>query len=138
MRKSIALILLLASGGGVYASDLEMSAAEIRARVIGNTIMGIEDGKYYAEYLSPSGAIYGRNASESYRGYWRIVDNRLCLGYEPDDERASAGKLSWTCSNVGIRGNKIVWNERNDVSFSTLVPGRAENAAMASQSGFMR
>ena len=133
MKKLLGIILVLACAGSAAAWDLELTAAEIRARVIGNTIIGIEDGKFYAAYLSPSGVIYGRDGNDDYRGYWRIVDNRLCLGYEADNPRTAtaSGKFTWTCANVALSGKKLIWNDRNDVSFSTLVPGRAEQSAVA-------
>ncbi|MDI4663069.1 hypothetical protein K9U40_01765 [Xanthobacter autotrophicus] len=108
-----------------HASDLELTADEIRARMIGNTIVGIEEGEFYAEYLSPNGAIYGRNRHEAYQGYWRIAGNKLCFAYESD----SGKKVSWNCVYVALTGDKVIWNDDNETSFARLLPGRAEKTA---------
>lgn len=119
---SVVLAVLATS---VHASDLELTADEIKARMVGNTIVGIEDGEFYAEYLSPSGVIYGQNKHEAYRGYWRLAGNKICFAYEPDDGK----KMSWNCVFVALTGDKVIWNDDNETSFARLLPGRAEKSA---------
>lgn len=109
-----------------HASDMELTADEIRARMIGNTIVGTENGESYAEYLSPNGVIYGRNKRESYNGWWRIAGNKLCFAYEEDNGK----KPSWNCVYVALTGDKVIWNDDDETSFARLVPGRAERAAV--------
>lgn len=108
-----------------HASDFELTADELRARMVGNTVVGIEDGEFYAEYLSPNGAIYGRNQHEAYQGYWRIVGNKLCLAYDEDNGK----KISWNCVFVALNGDRIIWNDNNETSYARLLPGRAEKTA---------
>lgn len=122
---SVVPLMLAPLAGGARASDLELTAEEIQSRLVGNTIVGIEDGEFYAEYLSPNGVIYGQTKHETYRGSWRIVRNKLCLGYEPDDGK----KMSWNCVFVGLSGDRISWNDDDEVSFARLLPGRAEKTA---------
>ncbi|QJP13743.1 hypothetical protein G3545_08780 [Starkeya sp. ORNL1] len=102
----------------LFASDAELTATEIRARVIGNTVVGVEDGKYYEEYLQPNGIIAGRSRQETYRGWWRIDANKLCFAYETDDEDASK---DWDCNTVSLNGDRVTWDGEEH---ARLVPGR--------------
>lgn len=123
----LAPIVLAVMMTGAHASDLELTAEEIHSRMIGNTIVGIEDGEFYAEYLGRNGVIYGQNKNDVYLGYWRVVGNKLCLAYEPDDGK----KMSWSCVFVALSGDKVIWNDGDDTSFARLLPGRAEKTAAA-------
>lgn len=123
--KFLASAMLALAVTGVHASDLELTANEIHSRMVGNTIVGIEDGEFYAEYLSPNGVIYGQNKNDAYRGYWRVAGNKLCFAYELDDGK----KMSWNCVLVALAGDKVIWNDDNETSFARLLPGRAEKTA---------
>lgn len=123
MAAAVAAVLML--GAGAHASDLELTADEIRTRMVGNTILGIEDGEFYAEYLSPNGVIYGHTKQEPYTGWWRIAGNKICFAYEEDD----AKKARWNCVNVALTGDRVIWNDDNETSFARLLPGRAEKTA---------
>lgn len=125
--KLFASVVLAVLATSVHASDFELTADEIKSRMVGNTIVGIEEGEFYAEYLSPNGVIYGHNRSEAYRGYWRVYGNKLCFAYEQDDGR----KMSWNCVFVALTGDKVIWNDDDETSFARLLPGRAEKTAAA-------
>lgn len=119
------LLILLPLHTGALAGDGELSGAEIRARVVGNTIIGIEDGKYYEEFLQPNGGIAGRNNRESYRGWWRIDGNQLCLAYDPDDDQTLATPpRNWDCSTLALSGDRLTWKDDGVVAYGRLFPGR--------------
>lgn len=122
--RSIGYVALfsLCSLSSPLASECALTATEINQRIIGNTIVGMEDGKYYEEFLNPNGMIEGRTKSERYKGYWRIEGNRLCFGYESRDDESTA--KDWTCTGVGLSGSQLIWNDNGDVSCANLVKGR--------------
>lgn len=113
------LILMLLPMEAV-ASDLLLTATELRTRVVGNTVVGIDNGNYYEEYLQPNGVILGRDRQAAYRGWWRIEGNKLCFAYEQDDNDDNS--RSWDCSTVGVTGDRVTWND--DGTRARLVPGR--------------
>lgn len=121
------LIVGLALAGPVLwgcaaASDMQLTAAEIKARIIGNTVAGVEDGKPYQEYYKADGTILGNDGSAPYTGMWRIDGNRLCMAYPSDDDSGKFGE--WTCSNVGLVGDRVIWNEDGDLTEGKLLPGQ--------------
>ena len=122
LASSLVFLLLLYTGA--LAAD-ELSGAEIRARVVGNTVIGIEDGKYYEEFLQPNGVIAGRSNRESYRGWWRIEHHKLCVAYDlDDDQNDSTQPKRWDCAAVELSGERLTWKDDGEVSHAKLYPGR--------------
>ncbi|MDQ0395443.1 hypothetical protein [Labrys monachus] len=114
-------VLLLTGMNCASASDLQLTAAEIKARIIGNTVLGVEDGNPYQEYFNPNGSISGKSSTETYTGAWRIQGDKLCMGYESDDE---SGQINdWNCSDVGVIGDRVIWNDDGELSEGKLVAG---------------
>jgi hypothetical protein len=98
-------------------SSQELSSDQIRASIVGNTVVGVEDGEAYAEFLRPNGSLSGRARSGAYYGEWRISGNRICFLYKED-------KKGWDCSHVKLRGSQIVWAEKGGGgSVATLLRG---------------
>jgi hypothetical protein len=95
---------------------------DIRAKLIGNTISGVEDGEAYDEYLKPDGKISGRSASEKYTGQWRVADGQICFYYNETGKSVTNSK-NWDCSFVAVDGSKVIWDPGPDQSQSTLVEG---------------
>jgi len=132
-------ILMLGIAGHALASDLELTASEIKARIIGNTISGVDDGETYMEYYSPNGTILGTDSSGKYTGNWRIDGDQLCTLFPDDDDsdddnstdnsaganktNNAGGAKSWSCSNIGLIGDKVIWNDDGDLSDAKLLPG---------------
>jgi hypothetical protein len=73
-------------------SSQELSSDQIRASIVGNTVVGIEGGEAYAEFLRPNRSLSGRARSGAYSGEWRISGNRICFLYKED-------KKGWDCSH---------------------------------------
>lgn len=121
--KHVALpyVILMVLPANAIASDLQLTGTELRTRMIGNTVVGIENGNYYEEYLASNGVILGRDRQSAYRGWWRIDGNKLCFAYEQDSDDGDTPK-SWDCSTVAVSGDRITWND--DGSRARLVPGR--------------
>jgi hypothetical protein len=120
-------VVRLASGATPRASAATpLSGAEIQARLIGNTITGVENGEAYEEYLKPDGTISGIEDSGFYSGSWRIVNNKLCFHYDEDD---GDGK-GWDCTPVTLVGTNVYWSNEvsdGDSVEATLLPGNPKN-----------
>ena len=96
----------LASSATARASvATALSGAEIQARLIGNTITGVEDGETYAEYLAPDGTISGEGDSGAYAGFWRVAGDQLCFRYDDDDAGGA-----WDCASVTLIGASVYWS----------------------------
>ena len=102
----ILAVMLSSATGCAMAADSLMSGSDIKARVIGNTVAGVDEGKPYQEYYNPNGSIDGVD-TEEYGGAWRIDSNRLCTRYESDDEKK--GAPAWECSGVTVKGDQLTW-----------------------------
>jgi hypothetical protein len=114
-------LLLLCGTGCAWASDVQLTAAEIKARIIGNTVTGVEDGAPYQEYFNPNGTIAGSDSTEKYVGVWRIDGSKLCMGYQSDDD---PDKLDdWSCSGVALIGDRVIWNDHGEMTEGKLVAG---------------
>jgi hypothetical protein len=122
MKHIIPLALMLLSVTGcATASDTQMTAAQIKTRIIGNTIVGDDEGKPYREYYSADGTIAGTD-TEAYTGAWRFDGNKLCTGFESDDDKTPG--TQWTCSDVSVVGDRVIWNNDGDVSEAKLLAGK--------------
>jgi hypothetical protein len=108
-----------------FAGGLKLSGDDVRQKIVGNTIIGAEDGSPYAEYLLEDGNILGQGKDGNYKGVWKIRGNRLCLSYEDDD-----GKIgeSEECSTVVLNGDQIIRkSDDGDEEVSALAPGNPKN-----------
>jgi hypothetical protein len=106
----------------------QLASEEIRARLIGNTVAGAEDGEAYAEYLSPTGIVYGRSASGRYLGAWRIEGAKICFRYGSEDEE-NPKVTEWNCNPVTLSGRSIYWSDdadNGDPAEATLMSGNAK------------
>jgi hypothetical protein len=83
-----------------------LSGAEIQARFVGNTVVGVENGEAYSEYIVPDGTIRGLGADGPYSGAWRIANGQLCFHYDESDGDGAA----WDCSPVTLVGDKVYWS----------------------------
>jgi hypothetical protein len=92
-----------------------LSSNQIRERLIGKSINGVQNGEHYSEFLNPNGSIEGGTPSgdpeDAYWGSWRILGNQLCL-YFP-----SEGK-KWDCTRVRLRGNQVIWDDNTTATLS--------------------
>jgi hypothetical protein len=132
----LAAILLTAAlvgapidGGDRAAAPILVQSAEptlpndqIRAKLVGNTISGVEDEETYSEYLKQDGKIAGFAPSGKYTGRWRIADDQICFFYDGAGKTVTSAK-DWECSFVAIDGSKITWDPGPDASESTLIAG---------------
>ncbi|MDQ0395865.1 hypothetical protein [Labrys monachus] len=116
-------ILMLSVAGPVLASDLQLTGAEIKARIIGNTVTGVDDGDTYQEYYNPNGSIAGTDNTGKYTGNWRIDGDQLCTIFQDTDNDVVTAK-DWNCSNIGVIGDHVIWNDDGDLSDAKLIPGR--------------
>lgn len=97
-----------------------LSAAQIQARLVGNTIDGVDDGKPFSEYVVSDGSLRGVGADGLFTGTWRIANNQFCYRINPDsdpDETApnnADASWEWECSQVTLVGDKLFWSDDID------------------------
>jgi hypothetical protein len=114
-------LMLLSLTGCATASNSQVHANDIQAKIIGNTVVGVDEGKPYQEYYNPNGSISGKD-TDNYTGSWRIDGNKLCTGYESNDETKT--DLDWTCSGVAVDGDTVIWEDtEGEKSDAKLLPG---------------
>jgi len=123
MRHIVPMALMLLSVTAcATASSSQTSLADINAHVIGNTVVGVDDGKPYQEYYNPNGTIEGVD-TEDYTGSWRVDGGKLCTGYESDDPKKPG--VEWTCSGVSVSGDSVTWVDgEGDRTEAKLLPGK--------------
>jgi hypothetical protein len=92
---------------------------QIREVFAGNTISGQERGETYIEYFQPDGRIAGKGREGRYSGHWGITRGQMCMRY---DEVGNASS-SWDCVRVRLEGNRVIWIDQGEKSYSTLTPG---------------
>ncbi len=88
----------------VVVGGQTLSGAQIREKIIHNTLVGTEDGAPVAEYYNDDGIILGKGSDGNYVGLWRIQGDKLCVAYDEDDEDASQGL---DCMTVLVSGDKV-------------------------------
>lgn len=82
---ALGLVLVASPASAHYAWEGELTAAEIRATIAGNSLTGEYEGKAYTEYYDADGTIHGSSADGPYKGKWSVRDDDLmCFAYEPD------------------------------------------------------
>jgi hypothetical protein len=123
MVKKLAITLVFLSTAGLAASQ-GLSGDQIRQHVIGNTLVGTDDGLQYFEYFIADGTIVGQGKDGEYSGHWFIRGNRLCVAYEDDK-----GYIPQThkCSRVIVSRNQIIASSIDEDEPLTLQPGNPRN-----------
>src|SRR5215475_11238953 len=83
MRILLSTAILFVFSAATQAQAVELwSDADLKAKLIGNTLQGSDDGSNYYEYLRPDGAIIGLDSSSGrYEGAWTIEDGKMCFFY---------------------------------------------------------
>src|SRR5208283_5437223 len=104
MVKRLVITLIVLSTAGLAAAR-ELSGDRIRQDVIGNTLVGTEDGLQYFEYFIDDGTIVGEGKDGEYSGHWFIQGAQLCVAYEDDN-----GYIPQThkCARVILNRNQVV------------------------------
>ena len=119
--------IILAVVAMTMASSAKAQSAfsddQIRSALVGNTISGQESGEPYVEFLRPDGRIDGMGADGRYTGHWVISRGRMCMSYDEEDGKATP----WDCARVATRGDKVIWVNQGEKSYSALSRGNPKN-----------
>ena len=119
--------IILAVVAMTMASSAKAQSAfsddQIRSALVGNTISGQESGEYYVEFLRPDGRIDGMGADGRYTGHWVISRGRMCMSYAEEDGKATP----WDCARVATRGDRVIWVNQGEKSYSALSRGNPRN-----------
>lgn len=100
MKRLLAAFILIIPISPVMTQDAFLTGAQIRAKLIGRTISGTEDGVRYSEKLLANGTIKGHSAKEpAYDGEWEISGNEICFYYDSDDDD--------DCSRIVMKGSTV-------------------------------
>ncbi len=81
-----------------------LSADEIKAQLIGNTITGSDDDGPFRQFFAPDGTFRGVG-TDFYTGTWQITDNQFCTHLDEDDGE----NKGWDCTAVTLIDGKIYW-----------------------------
>ncbi len=77
--KFVVFVTLFLAGTASWA-DVRMSAQQIQATIVGNTLTVITQALKEAQgYFVADGSVKGRIGSEDFAGHWRISQDELCL-----------------------------------------------------------
>ena len=126
-------VILLSATGSAMAADSQLSGSEIKAHVIGNTVVGVDNGRSYQEYYDPNGSISGVD-NEVYKGAWRIEGDKLCSKYD-DADSDTKDAPEWDCSAVSLKGDQLTWVDGDDDKTEMkLLPGKQLKAPTPGQS----
>jgi hypothetical protein len=112
---SIILAVVAMTMASSAKAQTAFSDDQIRSALVGNTISGQESGEYYVEFLRPDGRIDGMGADGS-RG-------RMCMSYDEEDGKATP----WDCARVATRGDRVIWVNQGEKSYSALSRGNPRN-----------
>jgi hypothetical protein len=119
--------IILAVAAMMVASSAKAQTAfsddQIRSALVGNTISGQESGKSYVEFLRPDGRIDGMGSDGRYTGRWVISRGRMCMSYDDGEGKATP----WDCARVATRGDKVIWVNQGEKSYSALSRGNPRN-----------
>jgi len=102
MRTLLLAASIVATSTATFAGTL--SGDQIRTMLVGNTMVGVQDGSYYEQYLNPSGTITGVADDVEYSGQWKITGNQICF-YD------TSKRAAWDCSTVTLRKNHIIFED---------------------------
>jgi len=120
---SIILAIAAMTVASSAKAQTSFSDEQIRQALIGNTISGKLSGRPYVEFLRPDGRIDGVGSDGRYTGRWTISRGRMCLSYDEGGDKATR----WDCARVHVQGDKVIWVDRGDKTYSTLSPGNPKN-----------
>ncbi len=120
---SIIFALVAMTVASSAKAQSSFSDEQIRRALIGNTISGQLSGEPYIEFLRPDGRIDGVGNDGRYTGHWVISRGRMCLSYDEGDDKATP----WDCARVSIQGDKVIWVDQGEKTYSTLSPGNPKN-----------
>jgi hypothetical protein len=120
---SIILAVVAMTMASSAKAQTAFSDDQIRSALVGNTISGQESGDYYVEFLRPDGRIDGMGADGRYTGHWVISRGRMCMSYDEEDGKATP----WDCARVATRGDKVIWVNQGEKSYSALSRGNPKN-----------
>jgi hypothetical protein len=120
---SIILAVVAMTMASSAKAQTAFSDDQIRSALVGNTISGQESGEYYVEFLRPDGRIDGMGADGRYTGHWVISRGRMCMSYDDGDGKATP----WDCARVATRGDRVIWVNQGEKSYSALSRGNPRN-----------
>ena len=120
---SIILAVVAMTMASSAKAQTAFSDDQIRSALVGNTISGQESGEYYVEFLRPDGRIDGMGADGRYTGHWVISRGRMCMSYDEEDGKATP----WDCARVATRGDRVIWVNQGEKSYSALTRGNPRN-----------
>ena len=120
---SIILAVVAMTMASSAKAQTAFSDDQIRSALVGNTISGQESGEYYVEFLRPDGRIDGMGADGRYTGHWVISRGRMCMSYDEEDGKATP----WDCARVATQGDKVIWVDQGEKSYSALSRGNPRN-----------
>ncbi len=120
---SIILAVVAMTMASSAKAQTAFSDDQIRSALVGNTISGRESGEYYVEFLRPDGRIDGMGADGRYTGHWVISRGRMCMSYDEADGKATP----WDCARVATQGDKVIWADQGEKSYSALTRGNPRN-----------
>ena len=120
---SIILAVVAMTMASSAKAQTAFSDDQIRSALVGNTISGQESGEYYVEFLRPDGRIDGAGADGRYTGHWVISRGRMCMSYDEEDGKATP----WDCARVATRGDRVIWVNQGEKSYSALSRGNPRN-----------
>ncbi len=120
---SIILAVVAMTMASSAKAQTAFSDDQIRSALVGNTISGQESGDYYVEFLRPDGRIDGMGSDGRYTGHWVISRGRMCMSYDEEDGKATP----WDCARVATRGDRVIWVNQGEKSYSALSRGNPKN-----------
>ena len=120
---SIILAVVAVTMASSAKAQTAFSDDQIRSALVGNTISGQESGEPYVEFLRPDGRIDGMGADGRYTGHWVISRGRMCMSYDEEDGKATP----WDCARVATRGDRVIWVNQGEKSYSALSRGNPRN-----------
>ena len=108
------------------AEDAMLSGADMQARIVGNTMVGIYDdaGGQWREYYDPSGEIRGTDEDHgAYSARYEIRQDFMCFDYPWDG-------ADW-CSVISIDGDNLTFYKDGKpvttIRNTQLLPGNPHN-----------
>jgi hypothetical protein len=107
VRFALTIAALAAFATPATAADWgDMTGAELRAALSGNTVTGRhDDGMPYSEWHAPDGRVFGHNNRESVdQGCWDIRGNQVCYYYAGG---SITGEFCWEFRKVTTNGYRL-------------------------------
>jgi hypothetical protein len=120
---SIILAVAVMTVASSAKAQTVFSEDQIRSALVGNTISGQESGEPYVEFLRPDGRIDGMGSDGRYTGHWVISRGRMCMSYDEEDGKATP----WDCARVVAQGDRVIWVDQGEKSYSALSRGNPRN-----------